>query len=177
MNRESHTEQYISTLTAAMLTGKSVRTLQRWRDEGTLQGMEIDGVRRGSGGIKLMISLNSLAPHISIPLDDEKSAMIIRADHAEPEAMNAVALAFYGAGQYGIAVSWFEAAAGKGHLDAMDWLSDCYINGVGVEKNDARAIQWLGKAAEHGHRIAIAKLEVLKPQMQARKQPEMRRDE
>ena len=167
-------EQYVSTLTAAMLTGKSVRTLQRWSEEDAIQGMEIEGVRRGSGGIKRMVSLNSLASHIPIPLDDDVSAMILRADHEEPEAMNTVALTFYGAEQYKIAVQWFEAAAEKGHPDAMDWLSDCYVNGIGVEKNDAKAIQWMGKAAEHGHRIAIAKLDALRPQMQARKQLEIR---
>lgn len=36
-------ESYISTLTATMLTGKRVETLQRGHDEGVIQGMKMDG--------------------------------------------------------------------------------------------------------------------------------------
>jgi len=161
MSDRSQTRHYVNTQTAAMLTGKSVRTLQRWRDDGSLHGMEMEGVRRGAGGIKLMLDLDSLAPHISIPLDDEKKLMMTRADNGEAEAMNEVGLYFYAAEQYGIAVPWFQAAADKGHADAMELLSTCYIKGLGVEKSHALGLKWLGEAAAHGHAIAQFKVNSL----------------
>jgi len=155
----SQARHYVSTQTAAMLTGKSVRTLQRWQDEGTLHGVEMDGVRRGAGGIKLMLYLDSLAPYIPVPLDDKKKAMMTRADSGEAEAINEVGLYFYAAEQYGIAAPWFQAAAGKGHADAMELLSTCYLKGLGVEKCLALGLKWLGEAAAHGHAIAQFKID------------------
>ena len=65
---------------------------------------------------------------------------------------------FYKSKEYKIAVGWFEVAAKKGCADAMDLLSMCYINGIGVGKNHALGIQWLGKAAALGHSVAKVKL-------------------
>lgn len=159
MSDKGHAGYYVSTQTAAMLTGKSVRTLQRWQDEGTLHSVEMEGARRGAGGVKLLLDLHGLAPHVPIPLDDEKMAMMVRADGGEAEAMNEVGLYFYGADQYEIAVPWFEAAAGKGHADAMELLSTCYFKGIGVETSPALGLKWLGEAAAHGHAIAQFKID------------------
>lgn len=159
MNDRSLAGHYVSTQTAAMLTGKSARTVQRWQDEKILHGVVMEGVRRGAGGVKLMLDLDDLAPHIPVPLDEEKKAMMVRADGGEAEAMNEVGLYFYGAEQYEIAIPWFEVAAGMGHADAMELLSTCHLKGLGVEKSMALGLKWLGEAAAHGHVIAKIKLE------------------
>lgn len=158
----------ISTQTASMLTGKSTKTLYRWVDSGAIPATQTDDLQQGVVGGKLLFDLRILAQHIPTELTDDFIEAVLRAEAGKADGMNEVGLFFYGARQYGIAIGWFEAAAKKGHLNAMDWLSDCTINGLGVEKNDAKAIQWLGKAAEHGHLIAKAKLAILQPQMEVR---------
>ncbi len=45
----------------------------------------------------------------------------------------------------------FEHAAKLGDLDAINALGFLYINGKGVEINDAKGIEYLTKAAEKGH--------------------------
>jgi TPR repeat protein len=144
-----------------MLTGKSVRTVQRWISDGEIPSIPSGSEQTGTNVTKAMLDITSLASHIPIPLTDDTITAILRAESGEVEGMNSVGLYFYEAGQYKIAVVWFDAAAKKGHADAMEWLSICYINGTGVEKNHALGVQWLGKAAALGHLIAKVKLQAL----------------
>lgn len=51
-------------------------------------------------------------------------------------------------------VMLLQKAADAGSRDAMYELSDCYIDGEGVEKNEKLAIKWLTKAADLGHPLA-----------------------
>jgi len=155
-------EQYlISTQTAALLTGKSVRTLQRWADEGHIRGIEKAGERRGAGGVKLLIELPSLIPHLSLALDAERMATILAADAGAADALREVALYFLAENQAATALLWLEAAAAKGDSDAMDWLSRCYFEGLGVERSIPLGLKWLGEAAARGHALALRKIEVL----------------
>ena len=52
--------------------------------------------------------------------------------------------------RYQKAVSFFEKAAEKGHVQAQISLANCYIEGKGVEKNIQEAVRWLRKAKELG---------------------------
>ncbi|MGC9129154.1 MAG: hypothetical protein ACP5GA_10565 [Acidithiobacillus sp.] len=162
MPSKASPEQYlISTQTAALLTGKSVRTLQRWADEGHIRGLEKDGERRGAGGVKLLIELPSLIPHLSLALDAERMATIVAADTGAADALREVGLYFLAEDQAATALLWLEAAAAKGDSDAMDWLSRCYFQGVGVESNVALGLKWLGEAAARGHTLALQKIQAL----------------
>jgi hypothetical protein len=155
-------EQYlISTQTAALLTGKSVRTLQRWAEEGNIRGLEKAGERRGAGGVKLLIELPSLIPHLSIALDGGRMATIVAADGGAADALREVGLYFLAEDQAATALLWLEAAAAKGDSDAMDWLSCCYFMGIGVSSNPALGLKWLGEAAARGHALALQKIAAL----------------
>ena len=52
-------------------------------------------------------------------------------------------------------------AADLGHLGATYMLAECYLDGVGVERNRVKALEWLLTAAEMGHRQAQQRLETL----------------
>ena len=150
----------ISTQTAAMLTGKSVRTINNWLENGTITGSRVQ-VDRGPGGLMWQIGLFGIAAHIPIDLTADSITEIARADAGDADGINNVGTCFYRSKEYRIAVGWFEAAAKKGHADAMELLSMCYVNGLGVEKNQVLGVQWLGKAAALGHSVAKAKLQAL----------------
>ena len=107
------------------------------------------------------IDLSSIAANVPTEMTDEFLECVRQADAGDADGMNNVGTYFYRSKEYKIAVTWFEAAAKKGHADAMELLSMCYINGNGVEKNHAQGIQWIGKAAALGHSVAKAKLQAL----------------
>lgn len=48
-------------------------------------------------------------------------------------------------------IFWYQKAAEQGHADAQFNLGIFYINGIGVEEDDAKAVFWLQKAAEQEH--------------------------
>ena len=49
-------------------------------------------------------------------------------------------------------------AAEKKDVDAMDWVSTCFLEGVGTDPDLAQALRWLGEAAVAGHQVAAAKI-------------------
>ena len=58
-------------------------------------------------------------------------------------------------GYYKQAFELFTESANKGYSKAMYNLGYCYVNGKGVDKNEALAREWFEKAAENG--VAKAK--------------------
>jgi TPR repeat protein len=150
----------VGTQTAAILTGRSVRTINNWLETGAITGSRVQS-ERGPGGLMWKIDLPSMAAYIPMELTADSMAEIGRADAGDVDGMNNVGTCFYQSKEFKIAVEWFAFAAKKGHADAMEWLSICYLNGIGVEKDHALGIQWLGKAASLGHGIAKVKLQAL----------------
>lgn len=151
---------YISTQTAALLAGKSVRTINNWLESGSLSGKRVHA-ERGPGGLMWKIDLSSMAAYIPMDMTDACVREIMQAEAGDADSMNNVGTYFYAANARKIAAEWFEVAAKKGHADAMELLSMCYINGIGVGKDHALGIQWLGKAAALGHSVARVKLQSL----------------
>ncbi|AEM47699.1 Sel1 domain protein repeat-containing protein [Acidithiobacillus ferrivorans SS3] len=160
MDMSNNSPAYISTQTAALLAGKSVRTINNWLESGSISGKRVHA-ERGPGGLMWKIDLSSMAAYIPMEMADACVQKIMQAEEGDADGMNHVGTYFYAANACKIAADWFEAAAKKGHADAMEWLSICYLNGIGVEKNHALGIQWLGKAAALGHSVAKAKLRAL----------------
>ncbi|WP_414039283.1 tetratricopeptide repeat protein [Acidithiobacillus sp. M4-SHS-6] len=156
----SDTAIFVSTQTAALLTGKSIRTIHNWLGNTEIAGKDVPAGRIPGGAAK-KIDLVSLAEHIPLTLTDTRVAWIIQADAGQPEAMKMVGLSFHEVDNYPLAVAWFEAAAKKGEADAMDLLSWHYINGSGVKKNIPVGVLWLAKAAELGLPTALIKLQQL----------------
>ena len=160
MDTPRHSPIFVSTQTAALLTGRSVRTVHNWLESGVILGKDVQAAHI-PGGLMRRIDLSSIAANVPTEMTDEFLECVRQADIGDADGMNNVGTYFYGSKEYKIAVVWFDAAAKKGHADAMEWLSICYINGTGVEKNHALGVQWLGTAAALGHRIARAKLQAL----------------
>ncbi len=152
----------VSTATASLLTGKTTRTLYRWIDEGSLPAVQEESEWRGGKiGGKLSIALSDLAPHLRIPCTPDLERELDRVERGLADGYNEVALMFFEVNAYEIGIQWLEMAAKKGHADAMDWLSTCYLEGLGTKVDHARALEWLGKAAAAGHPIARAKIAAL----------------
>lgn len=160
MNRSRHASIFIGTSTAALLTGKSVRTIHNWLESGEIQGKEVAGARI-PGRFVRQVDLNSLKPHICISLNPELMDWIQQADNGDVTALKMVGIAFSAEQHHAIAAPWLEAAAKKGEVDAMDLLYWHYLNGEGVAQNSAMAMQWVAKAAEHGLPSAKIKLKQL----------------
>ncbi|MHB0872564.1 MAG: tetratricopeptide repeat protein [Acidithiobacillus ferrooxidans] len=152
----------IRTPTAAMLAGVTTRSILRWIEDGTMTGEQCAG-RRGATDLVWKVALDSLKGRIPLTLDGQIVQHIIHADEGDPAAKNALGLSFYAAGQYSIAAGWFEAAARQGHVDAMDWLGNCYLKGQGVSRDKALGLKWLSEAAAHGHSIAQHRVDALLP--------------
>ena len=60
--------------------------------------------------------------------------------------------------QEGRAVEYFERAASLGHAAAAYMLGDCLLDGVGVIRDRAEALEWLVAAGEMGHRGARSRV-------------------
>ena len=48
-------------------------------------------------------------------------------------------------------MKWFAQAAEQGYPRGMQLLAECYENGYGVEKDEARAVELYTKAREAGY--------------------------
>jgi len=45
-----------------------------------------------------------------------------------------------------VAAFWYRSAANRGHVAAMRALSEILLSGIGVEKDEKEAAEWLAKA-------------------------------
>ena len=61
-------------------------------------------------------------------------------------------------GDYKRALTLFKGCAEKGHCGCMNALGNCYLDGLGVEKNVAEAIRWHIAAYETGAKCGPAGL-------------------
>lgn len=150
----------ISTQTAALLTGKTIRTINNWLESGAIKGHTIPANYLPHGQI-WQIDIASMAEHIPTVLTDEFLESVKKAEAGDAQEASNVAAALAKSGADKIAIAWFELSAKSGNADAMNWLWDIYYNGYGVEPDFAVAIQWLGKAAKHGSMFAQATVEGL----------------
>lgn len=159
-----HTPVFISTQTTALLMGKTARTVQNWIEAGTIQGKTLDTTHL-PGGRRWQINLFDIEHYICIPLNPGLVGWIQQADTGDASALKKVGIAFAAEHYDAMAAPWIEAAAKKGDVDAMDLLSWHYLHGAGVAQDHSIAMQWLAKAAEHGHPIAKLKLKKLNLEM------------
>jgi len=145
---------------AALLIGRSERSLQRWMQSGDLvaQGLDHSG--------RVLLDLGAVLPLAGVvaPPPAELVEIILRADAGDLEALNDLGMMLLFdpvfRRQPASAVTLFQAAAAKNYPDAMHWLFHCFFNGVGVAKDNVTAIQWLNQAATFGHQIAKAQLQI-----------------
>ena len=164
MDTRSHESPvfFISTQTAALLTGKTIRTIHNWLESGSIKGKAIEAGHL-PGGQLVRIDVSSMAEQIPTELTSEFIESVKNAEAGDAQETTNVATYFYRSpATQKIAVNWFELAAKRGNADAMNWLWDSYYHGYGVEPDFAVAIQWLGKAAKQGSMMAQATVEGLR---------------
>ena len=163
MDTSSHESPvfFISTQTAALLTGKTIRTIHNWLESGSIKGKAIEAGHL-PGGQLVRIDVSSMAEQIPTELTSEFIESVKNAEAGDAQETTNVATYFYKPDTYKIALNWFELAAKRGNADAMNWLWDSYYHGYGVEPDFAVAIQWLGKAAKQGSMMAQATVEGLR---------------
>jgi len=143
---------------AARLAGKTVKTMQRWCDEERLS-RQVD--RRG----KLMVPLREVLRIAQLDLEKSEWSLVIRAGEGDPEAQCELGIIFLEHRKPEIAFFWFNDAAQLRHPEAMHWLAQFYFSGkMGAPHDVPAGLEWLEKAAKHGHVIARAQLASLRGQ-------------
>ena len=177
----------ISLHTAAILTGRSVRTWQRRIEEGLVPRLG-DGVRALVPFAAVQQSMEGMPGEAANAWSAQDVQTLVRADQGEALAQAQMGsqfalLALRGAapatppapGQDAgrIAHYFLERAAEQAQADAMHWLGLLYAAGLGPTgdasdadadtSNNAMALMWIAKAAAHGHAIARQQLAALLP--------------
>jgi TPR repeat protein len=161
MSNEMRKPQLIATQTASMLTGKTLRTIQRLVSDGEISSIHPDNEQAATGNVKKMVDIHEVAPYLPIPLTDELVTYALQADSGDPEGVNLIGIYYQKLKEYKIAFRWYETGAKKGHPDAMDNLSTCYFRGFGVDADFTLGMEWLSSAASRGHMIAKEKLKLV----------------
>jgi len=144
------TKIYISLDAAMSLIGRSERTLWRMVADGLIQKEIVNG--------SAMLLLDSIKPHVCIPLSEEDFATLNSAIEGDAAAQTDVALLFLGHRKPKQAIYWLNLAAQHGFPDAMNLLGSCYIDGNGVDRDEQTGIVWITKAAANGHAISMAQV-------------------
>lgn len=60
------------------------------------------------------------------------------------------------------AVQYLEISSRKGHVEAQNRLGCAYLDGLKIPRDEAKALEWLQKAAAKGHEVAISHLANMK---------------
>ena len=133
MNTSNHAPLFISTQTAALLTGKTIRTIHNWLESGSIEGKTVHAAHL-PGGQLVRVDISSMAEQIPTELTDEFLACVKNAEAGDAQETTNVATYFYRrSATQKIAVNWFELAAKRGNADAMEWLWEAL-----------RQIEWVG---------------------------------
>ena len=179
----------ISQHTAAILTGRSVRTWQRRIEEGLVPRLG-DGVRALVPFEAVQQSMEGVPGEAANAWSAQDVQTLVRADQGEALAQAQMGSQFallalrgaatatppvpgHDAGR--IAHYFLERAAEQAQADAMHWLGLLYAAGLGPAgdasaadadtSNNAMALMWIAKAAAHGHAIARQQLAALLPNL------------
>lgn len=174
----------ISLHTAAILTGRSVRTWQRRIEEGLVPRLG-DGVRALVPFEAVQQSMEGVPGEAANAWSAQDVQTLVRADQGEALAQAQMGSQFallalrgaapatppapgHDAGR--IAHYFLERAAEQAQADAMHWLGLLYAAGLGPAgdadaDNNAMALMWIAKAAAHGHAIARQQLAALLPNL------------
>lgn len=157
---DDHDAPRCSRALAALLIGRSERSLQRWMQGGELVAQGFDQ----SGRVQLDLGAVLSLAGVVAPFPADLVGIIVRADAGDLEAINDLGMMLLFdpvlKPQPTSAVALFQAAAAKNYPDAMHWLFHCFFNGVGVAKDNVTALRWLSQAAAFGHQIARAQLTI-----------------
>ena len=163
----------ISLNTAAVLTGRSIRTWQRRIEEGLVPRLSDE---RG----RALVAFEAVRPALALALDESEVGLLVRADQGEAGPQAEVGALFAlaalrevqtaapagpgGAVSVMPALYFLTRSAEQGEADAMHWLGLLHAAGLGdAGGGDAQTLMWVAKAAAHGHAIAAQQVAALLP--------------
>lgn len=172
----------ISLHTAAILTGRSLRTWQRRIEAGLVPRLG-DGIR---AQVPFAVVQQAMDATPCQAWGAEEVQILVEADQGHAQAQAEIGAQFAllalggaaaptsasGGGQNytRIARHFLALAAEQGEADAMHWLGLLHAAGLGEpgEDGNALALMWIAKAAAHGHVIARTQLAALLPEGEPR---------
>lgn len=114
----------------------------------------------GWGG-QTRVALDDVLTLSPLRLEPEDRVLIVEADAGDAAAQCDLGLVLLGQGRPADAMNWFEQSARLECLEGMHWLGRCLIAGQGVTADERRGIDWIARAANHGHATARAMMPYL----------------
>jgi TPR repeat protein len=141
-------KQFISVKTYANLCNVSERTIRRY-----IATNAIDFISDSSS--RTLIAIGEVEKKCIIQLDSHALELILLADKGDVEAQGDLAVLFFEYSKASLAIYWLNLAAKQQSADAMQLLGCCYGQGLGVVKDNNRALMWISKAADAGSLLAL----------------------
>ncbi|WP_233224316.1 tetratricopeptide repeat protein [Thiomonas sp. X19] len=141
---------------ASIALGRSERTVRRWDEDGVLKTVAHDASGRAMVGIAEVFTL------LNQDMNLEMAELIVQADGGSAEAQSDLGMELLQNGRATGAFELFRESVEQGYPEAMHWLYQCYMKGLGVERDENLAMMWLNKAAAHGHAIAKAQADAIR---------------
>lgn len=147
---------FVSLFAAESITGLSRRTLWRRVADGVLH-TETAQVEPGDAA---RVDVDEVIALATMRLEPDDRALILEADKGVAEAQCDLALLLLapsgGGVQTQLAVKWLERAARQSYPEAMYWLGRFHVAGTEVAANERVGMDWIARAASHGHAVARA---------------------
>lgn len=141
--------------TAALILGRTTRTVWRQLSDGTLRPCGTPD------GDRMRVSLEQVVRNACVPIEPEDYELIIGADAGSAEAQCDLALLFLMEKKPDTAVHLLTLAAKQDYPEALYQLARCHIAGTGTAPNGDTGIMWLARAASRGHAIARASMQAV----------------
>jgi len=149
---------FINLSTAISVTGLSKRTLWRRIADGVLRTEDASNMAppplSQSSNPQTRVAVDDVFALSRLRLELEDRELIVAADAGSAEAQCDLALLFLAQDLAAEAAGWLERSARQGYLEGMHWLGRCHIAGNGVDADERRGIDWIARAANHGHATA-----------------------
>lgn len=147
----------ITLVAATTLTEWSERTFWRRFTDGSLKKETRNG--------KTVISFNSIASQLCIPLGSDDLPLLEKADAGDRAAQTELALIFLAHGKPKSALVWLGLAVKQDDPNAMYLLGRCHTDGEGEARDDNVGLMWLCKAASHGNPFASAVMQAIRQRL------------
>ncbi len=142
----NQTNLFFSLPATITLTDLSERTI--WRRFGK------QVIKQPPTNNRALFPFSVIEPYLCVPVTNTDLPLLIQADSGDPAAQVAVALLFLIHDKPKHGAYWLELAAKRDHVDAMNLLGTCLIEGRGRRQDDNLGIMWIAKAAALGHSLS-----------------------
>ena len=163
---------FIKLNTAIAVTGLSKRTLWRRIADGVLRTDSKSGGENEPSAAQTRVALDDTLALAPLRPSDDDRTLILQADAGVAEAQCDLGLLLLAQGRPADALAWLERAAQQGHVEGMHWLGRCHLAGQGVPADERLGMDWIARAANHGHAGARQMVPLLYDPARATMSPE-----